>query len=123
MNWYLSVLKNYATFSGRARRKEYWMFTLFNAIFYVTLSVLDALLGLVNYDNPFGILAPIYSLAVMLPGIAVGIRRLHDTGRSAWWLAISLVPLIGIIVLMVFMCLDSQAGENKYGANPKAEGK
>lgn len=123
MNWYIYVLKNYANFSGRARRKEYWMYGLFNAIFYVTFSVLDALLGFVNYDNPFGILAPIYSLAVMVPGVAVGVRRLHDTGRSAWWFLLLLIPVFGWIALFVFTCLDSQVGENKYGANPKAEGK
>lgn len=119
MNWYLSVLKNYATFSGRARRKEYWMFTLFNFIIYIVLTILDGALGLVNYETGFGVLSGLYTLAVLIPGLAVLVRRLHDTNRSGWWVLISFVPLIGLIVLLVFACLDSQKGNNKYGAYPK----
>jgi len=108
MNWYLAVLKKYVVFSGRARRKEYWMFTLVNVIVLVLLAVLklNALYGL-------------YSLAVLLPSLAVLVRRLHDTGRSGWWFLIGLVPLIGGIILLVFRVQDSKPGENQYGANPK----
>lgn len=120
MNWYLNVLKNYATFTGRARRKEYWMFTLFNFIAVVILSILDGVLGLVSYETGFGVLSGLYSLAVLLPSLAVLVRRLHDTDRSGWWVLISLVPLVGVIVLFVFTCLDSKAGDNKFGAYPKA---
>lgn len=114
MQWYLEVLKKYATFSGRARRKEYWMFALISGIISLLLLGVDNLLGL-----PFGLQA-IYSLLVLIPGLAVCVRRLHDIGRSAWWLLIVLFPLIGAIVLLVFACLDSQEGTNKYGPNPKA---
>ncbi len=113
MNHYLTVLKKYTTFTGRARRAEYWMFTLFNIIIAVVLGVLDAVIG-----SP-GILGGIYVLAVLLPSIAVSIRRLHDTGRSGWWLLIVFVPFIGAIVFLVFSVLDSQPGNNAYGPSPK----
>ncbi len=114
MNWYLQVLKeHYADFNGRARRKEYWMFVLFNVIFGVVVGFISGLLGIKW-------LASIYSLAVLVPSIAVSVRRLHDTGRSGWWLLIGLVPLIGSIWLIVLLCLDSQPETNKWGANPKA---
>ncbi len=114
MNWYLEVLKKYADFSGRARRKEYWMFALFNFIIAFVLGFIEGLVG-----GP-GFIGFIYALAVIIPGIAVSVRRLHDTNRSGWWLLILLVPIVGIIVILVFMVQDSQAGDNQYGANPKA---
>ncbi len=113
MNWYLAVLKNYVGFSGRARRKEYWMFTLFNLIAMLVIGVLDGLLGTA------GIIGGLYTLAVLLPSIAVTVRRLHDTGRSGWWALIVLVPLIGAIVLLVFMVLDSETRQNRHGDCPK----
>jgi uncharacterized membrane protein YhaH (DUF805 family) len=119
MDWYLAVLKKYAQFSGRARRKEYWYFTLFNVIFSVVLSFVDGLTGTWNPESGVGLLSGIYSLAVLIPAIAVGVRRLHDTGRSAWWLLILLIPLIGVIIFLVFMVLESQEGENQYGPSPK----
>lgn len=109
MQWYLAVLKNYAGFSGRAHRTEYWMFVLFNIIISFVLGFVEGLFG-----GP-GILGLIYSLAVLIPGIAVAIRRLHDTGRSGWWLLISLVPVVGFIVLLVFMVLEGDNGANDYG--------
>ena len=115
MNWYLEVLKKYAVFSGRARRKEYWMFFLFNIIIAFVLGFIEGLVG-----GP-GIISTLYSLAVLIPIIAVSIRRLHDISRSGWWLLIYLVPIIGAIVLLVFMVQDSQQGENQYGQNPKTE--
>ena len=119
MDWYLAVLKKYAQFSGRARRKEYWYFTLFNVIFSVVLSFVDGLTGTWNPESGVGLLSGIYSLAVLIPAIAVGVRRLHDTGRSAWWLLILLIPLVGVIIFLVFMVLESQEGENQYGPSPK----
>ena len=115
MNWYLEVLKKYAVFSGRARRKEYWMFFLFNLIIVVVLGFVEGLAG-----RP-GIVSMLYSLAVLIPCIAVSVRRLHDTDRSGWWLLIGLVPLIGAIVLLIFMVQDSKLDENQYGSNPKTE--
>jgi uncharacterized membrane protein YhaH (DUF805 family) len=114
MNWYIEVLKKYAVFDGRAQRTEYWMFFLFNIIITIVLSLIDGLFGI------SGVLGGIYGLAVLIPGIAVSIRRLHDTNRSGWWLLIGLVPVIGTIVLIVFMVQDSQPDANQYGSNPKA---
>jgi uncharacterized membrane protein YhaH (DUF805 family) len=119
MQWYLEVLKKYAQFSGRARRKEYWYFVLFNMIFSIVLAMVDNLTGTLNPESGVGLLSGIYSLAVLIPSIAVAFRRLHDTGRSAWWLLIGLIPLIGWIVLIVFLVQDSQEGENEYGVSPK----
>ncbi|HEV7802196.1 MAG TPA: DUF805 domain-containing protein [Burkholderiales bacterium] len=112
MNWYLQVLKRYAEFSGRASRTEFWMFTLVNFIVVVVLSLLDSFIG-------FGLLGMIYGLGVLIPSLAVSVRRLHDTNRSGWWLLIGLIPVIGFIVLLVFMVQDSDAGDNQYGSNPK----
>jgi uncharacterized membrane protein YhaH (DUF805 family) len=120
MNWYVEVLKKYAVFVGRARRKEYWWFTLINLIISFALGFIDGLLKL-PHAGDWGPLGGLYSLAVMLPGIAVSVRRLHDTGRSGWWLLIGLVPCAGAIILLVFMVQDSQPGDNEYGPNPKAE--
>jgi uncharacterized membrane protein YhaH (DUF805 family) len=120
MNWYLGVLKKYADFSGRARRKEYWFFVLFNLIISCVLSVIDVFVGTYNAAAGIGILAGLYALAVLIPGIAVTVRRLHDTGRSGWWILIVLIPLVGWIVLLVFMFLDSQPVTNAYGPSPKA---
>ena len=119
MNWYLQALKKYADFSGRARRKEYWFFVLFNIIISVVLTVCDVFMGTYSAAASIGILTGIYTLAVLIPGIAVSVRRLHDTGRSGWWLLIVLVPLIGALVLLIFMFIDSQPGQNAYGPSPK----
>ncbi|MFF4797877.1 DUF805 domain-containing protein [Streptomyces sp. NPDC001351] len=114
MSWFIEVLKKYAVFSGRARRKEYWMFWLFAAIIYVVLLAVGLAIKV-----PY--LALVFEVAILLPSLAVGVRRLHDTGRSGWWLLFGLVPLVGGITLLVFSCSDSQPGVNKYGPNPKEE--
>jgi uncharacterized membrane protein YhaH (DUF805 family) len=114
MNWYLEVLKKYAVFSGRARRTEFWMYILFYVIIVVVLSVVEWMIGIP------GVLSGLYTLALIIPSIAVTVRRLHDTGRSGWWWLIGFIPVIGGIVLLVFMVLESQLGENQYGPNPKA---
>src|SRR5579871_228739 len=118
MNWYVEVLKKYAVFSGRARRKEYWMFALISFLISLVLSVLDSVLGLTR--GGIGPLDGLYSLAVLIPGLAVTIRRLHDTNRSGWWLLINVVPLIGWIIFLVFLVADSDPCENQNGPNPKA---
>lgn len=119
MNWYLDVLKKYAVFNGRARRKEYWYFALFNILISIILAILDNMLGSFSTAAGMGLLGGIYALAIFIPGLAVSIRRLHDTGRSGWWLLILLIPLVGAIVLLIFMLQDSTPGENAYGENPK----
>ena len=120
MEWYLGVLKKYAVFTGRARRKEYWFFVLFNLIATIVLSMIDGMLGMYDAAAGIGVLSGIYGLGVLIPSIAVGIRRLHDTDRSGWWLLLAFIPLIGAIVLLVFMVLDSTPGDNRFGPNPKA---
>ncbi len=119
MNWYLEVLKKYAVFYGRSRRKEYWFFLLFNLLISIVLGIIDRITGSFNPQIGVGLLGGIYYLAVFIPGIAVNIRRLHDTGRSGWWMLILLIPLIGVIVLFIFALQDSKPGQNRYGANPK----
>jgi uncharacterized membrane protein YhaH (DUF805 family) len=119
MNWYLTVLKKYAQFSGRARRREYWMFYLVNVLVVFCLVFLEPLLG-IPQANGLGLLTGLYILLLILPTLAVGVRRLHDTGRSGWWMLLVLVPIIGPIVLFVFSVLDSEPGDNRYGPNPKA---
>jgi uncharacterized membrane protein YhaH (DUF805 family) len=113
MEWYLGVLKKYAVFDGRARRKEYWMFFLFNIIASVVLAIIDAVLGTV------AVFSGIYLLGVIVPAIAVTIRRLHDTGKSGWWIFIGLVPVIGGLWMLYLMVIDGNPGDNQYGPSPK----
>ena len=119
MNWYLAVLKKYAEFNGRARRKEYWMFTLFNFIFLIVALILDNLLGTAITGVGYGLFYILYALAVLIPGLAVCVRRLHDVGKSGWMFFIVLIPIAGGIWMLILMVTDSIAGENEYGPNPK----
>ncbi|TYB32728.1 MAG: DUF805 domain-containing protein [Flexistipes sinusarabici] len=119
MNWYLEGLKKYAVFSGRSRRKEYWYFFLFNLIIHFILIIIDTLTGTYNLETGMGLLSTMYFFAVLLPSIAVSVRRLHDTNRRGWWILLSLIPIIGAIVLFIFMVQDSTPGENRFGNNPK----
>jgi uncharacterized membrane protein YhaH (DUF805 family) len=121
MNYFLDVMKNkYAQFEGRASRSEYWYFVLFYIIFAVVVGLLDGVMAGLTGGNAggIGILSLIYILGTLVPSIAVGIRRLHDTGRSGWWYLIALIP-IASLVLLAFFVMDSQESENKYGTNPK----
>ena len=114
MNWYISVLKNYAEFSGRARRQEFWMFVLINFAVAVVLAIVDTMLG------DAGLLGTIYSLAIMVPSIAVSARRLHDINKSGWLQLLGLIPLIGLIILIIWFAKEGDSGPNAYGADPKA---
>ena len=113
MNWYIQVLTKYAEFNGRARRSEYWYFVLINILVSIGIYIMDAVIG------TFGVLGLLYSLAILIPGLAVSVRRLHDTGRSGWNLLFALIPLIGAVILLIFFFQDSTDSENEYGANPK----
>ncbi|MDP9429930.1 MAG: DUF805 domain-containing protein [Actinomycetota bacterium] len=106
-----SVFNQYAGFTGRARRSEYWYFALFTVLVYVAAAVVDAVIGVAL----FGLLAP---LALLLPSLAVTVRRLHDTGRTGWWALLALVPLANL-VLLLFACFDSEPGPNRFGPSPK----
>ncbi|WP_413111831.1 DUF805 domain-containing protein [Thaumasiovibrio sp. DFM-14] len=115
MEWYLAVLKKYAVFTGRARRKEYWMFFLVNLVITLALSIVDNLIG-------SQLLGSVYSLAVVIPTIAVTVRRMHDTGRSGWWVLIGFIPLVGLLAILFFAAAEGTPGSNDYGPNPKEEG-
>ena len=127
MNEYLNAFRQYATFTGRARRREYWMFALFNAVIIFVLAILAGMLS-PNMDqmgpslNLGTALYGLYALAAFIPSLAVLARRLHDTGRSGWWQLINLVPFVGGIILLIFAVQDSQPGSNRWGANPKGQG-
>lgn len=121
VNWYLKVLKQYADFQGRARRKEYWWFVLVNVLISMGLSLVDYMAGLGDPTTGYGLLTGLYSLAILVPGFAVSVRRLHDTGRRGWWLLLSLVPVIGPLVLLFFFLQDSEPGQNGYGPHPKEQ--
>lgn len=113
MNYYLAVLKKYAIFDGRAQRAEYWYFVLFNVIVMFLLSMLDTVLG-ISADPEDGILSGIYQLAVLIPSIAVGIRRMHDVNKSGWFI---LIPIYNFILAVT----DGTPGDNRYGQNPKGQ--
>ncbi len=120
MNWFLMALKKYATFSGRSQRSEYWFFMLFFVIILIVLSVLDGMLFKGAEGAPgMPILTLVGVATLLVPSIAVGVRRLHDTDRSGWWVFIQLVPVVGPILLIVFCAQDSKPGENRFGPNPK----
>jgi len=116
MEWYLSVLQRYAQFDGRARRKEYWMFALVNFGVAIVLAILKGVTGL----GLFGLVQGLYLLGTLVPSLAVATRRLHDTDRSGWWLLLAFIPILGGIVLLVFLATDGQPGVNRFGPNPKA---
>lgn len=129
MKWYIKVLKNYVTFTGRARRKEFWMFFLFDFLFCIITAILDILLGTsfkqtlygTAVEYYYGWIYVVYSLAVFMPGLAVSVRRLHDIGKSGWYLLISLIPIVGAIIVLVWDCKEGDKGDNKYGSDPKLE--
>lgn len=112
MEWYVKVLKNYAGFDGRAHRKEYWVFVLIHFIVCLALSLLEWIIFLP------GLFTGLYGLAVLLPSLAVSVRRLHDVGKSGLWVLLSLIPVIGLIILIVFFCESGDEGENEYGPSP-----
>jgi uncharacterized membrane protein YhaH (DUF805 family) len=123
MKWYLKVLRNYAVFKGRARRKEYWMFVLFNAVFLILALIADYLLGFgfVKYDLPMiGLNYVLYAFFVMLPALGVCVRRLHDVGKSGFFMFISFIPIVGGIWLFILFCTPGTVGDNQYGEDPKA---
>jgi uncharacterized membrane protein YhaH (DUF805 family) len=112
MEYFTDAFRKYADFSGRAHRKQYWMFVLIYSIIYIVLALIDGALNTLW-------LTSIFSLVIFIPSISIGARRLHDTGRTGWWQLIYLIPLIGIIVMLIFLSQDSH-DENKYGISPKS---
>lgn len=146
MEWAMLPLKRYAEFAGRSRRKEYWSYVLLLICIGIVIGIVEAILGLANMVGPYGPLSALFALATFIPSLAVGIRRLHDTDRSGWWLLIGYGPLafalallaagnmqfgmmllwaaaIGFLALLVLMVLEGSQGTNQFGPDPKrAEG-
>ena len=120
MRYYLDALSNYWNFSGRSRRREYWYFVLFNVLFALLLMAVDVAIGLNGFMGDYGLLQGLYLLAVLIPSMAACVRRLHDTGHSGLWILIAAIPILGPIVLLLFLVRDSEGGSNRYGRNPKA---
>jgi uncharacterized membrane protein YhaH (DUF805 family) len=116
MKWYIKVIKQFSDFNGRASRKEYWMYTLINTLIEIGFIWFDQLI-----DPGFGMLSIIYSLAMMIPGVAVAVRRLHDVNKSGWMFLLNLLPIIGWIWLLVLFFTEGTKGENKFGSDPKEE--
>ena len=120
MNWFMEALRNkYATFEGRARRKEYWNYVLFYCLALIALLLVDGVFGTLNEEAGIGLLSGLFALGTLVPSLAVTVRRLHDTDRSGWWVLIGFIPIAGDIVLIVFAVQDSQPGANRFGPNPK----
>lgn len=118
MNWYLLVIKKYAVFQGRARRKEFWMFMLLYTIFSIVLEQVDMFIG--TYHIQYGgLFSSVYNLALIIPSIAVGTRRLHDINRSGWWQLLFLIPIIGWLILLFFFVSKGNIGTNRFGEDPK----
>lgn len=115
MEWYLKVMQNFLEFSGRARRTEYWMFVVVNFGITLAIGLAETMVGMP------GTLSSLYTLVVLVPTITVGIRRLHDTGRSGLWMLLNFLPVLGTLILLVFFVFDSEEGTNEYGPNPKNE--
>ena len=113
MYWYINALtKKYFCFTGRARREEFWMFVLFNLLASILAGMVDGILGT-------AFLGVTYAVLTIIPGVAVSVRRLHDTNRTGWWYLILLLPLIGLIVFLIFAILEGTSGDNDYGEDAK----
>lgn len=117
MRWYLAVLKKYAVFSGRAGRKEYWLFYLFNFLILFVLSILDGVLGTAHHEGGIGWLSGLYLLFILIPVLAVTVRRLHDSNRTAWWALTFMIPVIGLLVWLFMMIEEGSLDDNRYGPN------
>ncbi len=136
MEWMILPLRRYARFWGRSQRKEYWMFVLFVVLGSIVCTTLDVQLGLGGHAYSYtanlpgdysawsdvhgGVLTDIFSLAMLIPSIAVAVRRLHDLDKSGWWLLIELIPLVGWIVILVWACTEGTRGPNRFGPDPRA---
>jgi len=118
VNYYFAAFKKYGVFKGRATRSEYWYFTLFNILAVGLFGLIDQLMGTFNFDTGYGPLSAIYTLAMILPGLGVSIRRLHDTGRTGWWFVITAIPFLGLLIFLYFALQDSDPNPNRYDQSP-----
>lgn len=131
MEWMVMPLKRYADFSGRSRRKEYWMFVLLQLIIIFGISIVGVVFGGFSPEMSGGMpvggglmlgLFSLYFLAIIIPSIAVQVRRFHDQDKSGWFVLLNFIPYIGGLIVLVFMCLDGTRGKNRFGEDPKARG-
>ena len=120
MTWALMPLQKYAVFSGRSRRKEFWMFVLFTFVVEIVLAIIDAIIGTYNTALGIGLLSGLFYLAILVPSIALNTRRLHDIGKSGWFQLLFIIPIVGFILWIIWMVRDGDDGVNKYGPSPKA---
>ena len=122
MDWFIEGFKKFADFSGRARRKAYWMFTLIHYLISIILIMMLKMTDtvMIEMSNTLGIIYLLYFLAVMIPFLSLSVRRMHDTGRSGWAVLSTFIPFVGIIILLIFLCEEGQSTDNEYGPNPKA---
>jgi len=118
IDWATLPLKKYADFSGRAPRAEYWWFYLLMIVTFVVSSIIDSLMGSNMGGTGYGLVSLVVGLGLIIPSLAAGVRRLHDTDRSGWWLLIGLIPFIGAIVLIIFFVTGGTSGDNRYGPDP-----
>ncbi len=120
MYWFIKAMKQYADFKGRAQRAEYWYFSLFYILIYIAALFIDELLGTKSrHKDGTGLFVFLTVLALLVPALAVSARRMHDIGKSGWWLLISLIPIIGSLMFLAFAVRDSEPGTNRFGASPK----
>lgn len=119
LNWYLIAIKKYFTISGRSHRTEYWYFFFFNIVFALVLGFIDIKTGNYDLESGYALLSSVYCLVMFIPGVTIGVRRLHDTGRTGWWLLIALIPFVGCLILLYFSVSKGDVGTNKYGVDPK----
>jgi len=120
LNYYLDGLQKYAIFEGRAQRAAYWYFVLLNLIISLAIGIVEVMVGIADAETAYGPVSALYSLFIFLPATALLARRLHDVGRSGWWILLMLIPIIGFFVLLFWTIQDSEPGDNRYGPNPKA---
>ncbi len=120
MSWYIAALKKYATFKDRAQRAEYWYFMLLNLLIYVVTIIIDRAIGMQGRNDGAGFIPLFYSIAMIIPSTAVGVRRMHDIDRSGWWVLMSAIPLLGSLGFIYLAAQEGDPDANKYGPNPKA---
>lgn len=119
MHGFMTALRRYAEFSGRSRRREFWGFALICVLVGIALVFVDVAMGMYQPESGLGLLSGIFTLALLVPSVAVTVRRLHDIDRSGWWYLIGFIPLLGGIVLLVFSLRDGTSGSNRFGESPK----
>lgn len=121
MHWYLDAMRKYFVFDGRSQREAFWYFTLVNSVFAIIAAITDSILGITFGDSPYGLISFLYLLAVLCPSLALSVRRLHDIDKSAWYILLAMIPVVGPIWLLVLYCQRGTGGDNRFGLDPLAD--